>query len=684
MKFKSIEHKLLFAFAAFLLIVTALNAGLTSFLINSEGEADAFRRLSRQLAFFKNDLQASREAQIAVAMDAARDEKNLSDMAILYGQTLKREKEPSETLDFTLSLNKITSLNRLQLILLSARLSSAAVYLDGSLSHYVTRDEAGMIVLHSGQPMLDGTQQREGGRIQLADWRNWQPTPPPIHIARSLTFTGQVTVDFDFPAPQMMVMRVMVPIQGIARESFGETIVEDLAIATTASRPAAGEKKPAVIGMFVFSRVFGKSFLEETASKSGMIPAIFSPDGKHHAQLVEVGAPSVPVLAQNDLPIRFQTVTDGSASYYQAFMPWAVEERGSPLMLSLALSRESTVTTIRQTVASIIAVAVAILLVGGVIGYVLIARLVSPIKILTTTVARMVLSTEGAGKGPHEMAFASDRLAEINIGAGDEVEQLTTAFNVMTEQLHHSFETLEQRVAVRTTQLEAANKELEAFSYSVSHDLRAPLRHIDGFLDLLKTRAAPMLDDKSLHYMNTISDAAKRMATLIDDLLAFSRMGRNEMAAANVNLSALLQEVIREFEPETKGRAIDWRIGELPVVTGDRAMLRVVWVNLVSNALKFTQKRAKAEIEIGGQPGTTTETVVFIRDNGVGFDMQYADKLFGVFQRLHGSNEFEGTGIGLANVYRIISRHGGRIWAQGKVEDGATFYFSLSKAGPAK
>jgi light-regulated signal transduction histidine kinase (bacteriophytochrome) len=236
---------------------------------------------------------------------------------------------------------------------------------------------------------------------------------------------------------------------------------------------------------------------------------------------------------------------------------------------------------------------------------------------------------------------------------------------------------LEKRVDERTAQLKTANKELEAFAYSVSHDLRAPLRHIDGFLDLLRARAESTLDDKSLHYMDTISDAARRMGTLIEDLLGFSRMGRKEMAAENVTLGDLLQEVIHEFDAETRGRNIDWRIRELPVVIGDRAMLHIVLVNLISNALKFTQKRDKADIDIGSLPGAEKEAVIFVRDNGAGFDMQYADKLFGVFQRLHASDEFEGTGIGLANVRRIISRHGGRTWAEGKVDGGATFYFSL-------
>lgn len=676
MKLTSIEHKLLLAFAAFLLVVTALNAGLTSFLINSEGEADARTRLSRQLLFFKNDLQASREAHMAVAMDAARDEKNLSDLALLYGQTLKLDKEPSEILDFTLSLNKITSLDRLQLILLSARLSSAAVYLDGDLSHYVTRDEAGMVVRQGGQPTLSGTRQRERGRIQLADWRNWRTSALPVHIARNLAFAHQVTVDFAFPAAHMMVMRVKVPIQGLPRESFGETIVEDLSIATAAP-PPAGSPRAAPIGMFVFSKVFDQSFLEEAAVKSGMMPAIFSSDGKQGAQLIEMASPPTPALPPGDGPIRLQTVAAGSASYYRAFLPWEVEAGDTPLTLSLALSRENTLTTIRQTVLGILAMAALILLLGGAIGYVLIARLVAPIKALAATVASMVQSSRRDVMGQCATPDASDQLAEINLGAGDEVMQLTNAFNVMTGQLHQSFETLEQRVADRTAQLEAANKELEAFSHSVSHDLRAPLRHIDGFAGLLQRRAGATLDAQSQDYIKTIAGAAKTMRSLIDDLLSFSRMGRKELSREAVDLGALLREVIRDFEPDTKGREILWHIEDLPVVTGDRAMLRVVLVNLISNALKYSQPRAQAEIDIGCLRDQPAETIVFVRDNGVGFDMQYVDKLFGVFERLHGAGEFEGTGIGLANVRRVISRHGGRTWAQGKVDGGATFYFSL-------
>ena len=238
---------------------------------------------------------------------------------------------------------------------------------------------------------------------------------------------------------------------------------------------------------------------------------------------------------------------------------------------------------------------------------------------------------------------------------------------------------LEQRVAERTAQLQAANEELQAFSYSVSHDLRAPLRHVMGFVELLQKDAGPALSEKSRRHLATISQSAKRMGTLIDDLLAFSRVGRAALQKTDVNLDQLVREALGDFQAETKGRKILWKIHLLPPVRADHALLRMVLVNLVANAVKFTGARAEARIEIGSIPSDDNETVIFIRDNGAGFDPRYAGKLFGVFQRLHSRDEFEGTGIGLANVQRIIHRHGGRTWAEGAVDGGATFYFSIPK-----
>ena len=236
---------------------------------------------------------------------------------------------------------------------------------------------------------------------------------------------------------------------------------------------------------------------------------------------------------------------------------------------------------------------------------------------------------------------------------------------------------LEQRVAERTAQLQTANNELEAFSYSVSHDLRAPVRHVLGYVETLQKDAGPSLSEKNLEQLANISQAATRMGNLIDVLLAFSHAARTELQKTGVNLDELVRETLGDFREETGGRDIIWEIRALPAVQADRALLRLALVNLISNAVKFTAHRAEARIEIGSAPGDDKETVIFIRDNGAGFDPRYAGKLFGVFQRLHNRDEFEGTGIGLANVRRIISRHGGRTWAEGAVDKGATFYFSI-------
>jgi signal transduction histidine kinase len=245
------------------------------------------------------------------------------------------------------------------------------------------------------------------------------------------------------------------------------------------------------------------------------------------------------------------------------------------------------------------------------------------------------------------------------------------------EELERHRDQLEGQVKKRTVELEASNRELEGFVYSISHDLRAPLRHLDGFVELLRRNAGTELDEKSLHYMETISAAAIKMGMLIDDLLTFSRMGRHSISFQKVDLGSLILDIMQELEPETRGRGITWQIGDFPPLEGDPAMLQIVLTNLIANAIKFTRTRARAKIEIGWLHHQDAETVIFVRDNGVGFDMTYKDKLFGVFQRLHRQEDFEGTGIGLANVRRIINRHGGRTWAEGKVDQGATFYFSL-------
>jgi light-regulated signal transduction histidine kinase (bacteriophytochrome) len=242
---------------------------------------------------------------------------------------------------------------------------------------------------------------------------------------------------------------------------------------------------------------------------------------------------------------------------------------------------------------------------------------------------------------------------------------------------------LEERVVQRTAQLEEANKELEAFTYSVSHDLRAPLRHIAGFSGLLLEEFGSTLDSQAQHYVRRIEDGTRRMGQLVDELLSLARVGRQSTNLQTTDLNSMVEEVVAILKPEWNDREIEWRIADLPSATCDPTLMKLVFQNLLSNALKYSRPRPRAVIEVG-----TTEAdgqnVIFVRDNGVGFNMKYRDKLFGVFQRLHRAEEFEGTGVGLATVQRIIKKHGGRVWADGELDRGATFYFTVESTAPAK
>ncbi len=270
-------------------------------------------------------------------------------------------------------------------------------------------------------------------------------------------------------------------------------------------------------------------------------------------------------------------------------------------------------------------------------------------------------------------------------GNHDEVALLIEAFNEMLAQIQErdaalqtAQERLEQRVAQRTAELESANKELEAFTYSVAHDLRAPLRHIQGFSDVLVEDFGAQIGPGAKDYLRRIVDSTQHMGRLINDLLALAHVGRQELRLQVTGLRSIVQEVLEDLKSETEGRDIRWQLGDFPFVDCDPGLMKQVFYNLFSNAAKYTRPRNPAVIDTG-QMSVEGQPVIFVRDNGVGFNMKYADKLFGVFQRLHRREDFEGTGVGLATVQRIIRKHGGRIWAEAELDKGATFFFSLGE-----
>ncbi|MDB6121250.1 MAG: hypothetical protein JWQ71_243 [Pedosphaera sp.] len=369
---------------------------------------------------------------------------------------------------------------------------------------------------------------------------------------------------------------------------------------------------------------------------------------------------------------------DGTPRLY-AITP-VTEGNSSPILAVVGIPRDASFAHANSALARNLTVMAIIAALALVAARIFAQRLLlRPINALVSAANRLSRGDLSARAGMRESANELNQLAQAFDAMAENLATRQKELERANEAIKRMNAELEQRVKERTIQLEIVNQELEAFSYSVSHDLRAPLRHMSGFAQFLSDHSQAVLDEKGKRYLNMIKSAAKQMGSLIEDLLSFAQMGRQQMHNGEVDMNELVQEVIAGAKLEQGERQIEWVVLPLPKVRGDAAMLRQVWVNFIANAVKYTRRKEKAHIEIGWREEFGKELVFFVKDNGAGFDMKYAQKLFGIFQRLHEESEFEGTGIGLANVRRIIHRHSGRTWGEGEVEKGATFYFSLTK-----
>ena len=358
-----------------------------------------------------------------------------------------------------------------------------------------------------------------------------------------------------------------------------------------------------------------------------------------------------------------EITTDGVARVWAVAEPESREVPGADLSVLVSVAKDELTAAADRRQKQILAVVAVATLLAFILAWVLAeAGIRRPIKRMLDASARLASGELGARIGrPYSRGELGALMRQL-----DATAERIDLFNAE----------LERRVAERTAQLEAANQEIDSFSYSVSHDLRAPLRAIDGYAQILKEDYSDRLDDEGRRLIGVVRDRAQRMGELIDELLLFSRLGRSPLAEARIDMASQVHGVIDEIAAAGTGPLPRIEVGALPAASGDAALIRQVWANLISNAVKFTGKRADARIAVRGS-NMDGELVYCVEDNGAGFDMRYYDKLFGVFQRLHDAAAFPGTGVGLAIVQRIVTRHGGRVWAEGKPGEGAVFFFSL-------
>jgi signal transduction histidine kinase/CheY-like chemotaxis protein len=716
-KISGIKFKLLLAFVSVLVVITGLNVTLAIHLINQQGQREAFTSLTRQTVLLQNEIQETTTDLRAIAEKNVAGIDNLSDLATLYAKTqqLSTYPELASANERGLLFNKIISLNRLQVILQTAEFSSAAVYLDNELSHYVTTTEAGMSAIRGDHRPLLKTDQNQAGDLAFDNWPNWTEGAPSPLITSQITPVSRPTIPFDFTSNQMVVLQIIVPVQAITQTVMRGNItlgspegllVNDLSIATPETlRPRIpGQKKPVIIGAFVFKKVFDQAFLEKIAEDTGLLPALYSPDGNHQLQIEDMKMNPADLAKWTqvhrtaiDQQMQQRTLKADQSSYYQVLALWQFEEEPR-LIIGFAQSAASTSQKVRETITGLVGVAGLVLLVGGTLGYLLFDRLVEPIRALTAAVSRIGIGLQQERPGRPVKPIASHKLVEITLRASDEVGQLTTAFNAMIRQLRQSFETLEQRVAERTEDLllskeqaldaqraaEAANRAKSVFLANMSHELRTPLNAVLGFSQVMK--AAVNLTDEQHESLEIITRSGEHLLTLINNVLEISKIesGRVDLEEAPVDLDQLLGEIhsLMAMPAHEKGLEYTLKVSsDLPRhVAVDGGKLRQVLLNLIGNAIKYTEQGSvtlRAQVcrqETAGQARVRFEVV----DTGPGIMEAERERIFTSFVQLGDQPPTSsGTGLGLAISKQYVELMGGEIGVAGEPGQGSAFYFEI-------
>jgi signal transduction histidine kinase/DNA-binding response OmpR family regulator len=634
----------------------------------------------------------------------------LSDLATLYAKTqhLTAYPEQAATYERGLLFNKIISLNRLQVILQTADFSSVAVYIDNELSHYLTTNEAGMGAIRGDDRPLFKTGQNQAGELRFDNWPNWAEGDPAALITSHITPVNRPTISFDFTSNQMMILEIIIPVQAITRTVMRDNItlgspegllVNDLAIAApeTLSQTTPGQNKPAIIGAFMFRKVFDRAFLEEIAQKTGLLPALYSPDGVHQIQIIDMKMTPADLAqwalenqAAIDLQIQQRTLAVDQDSYYQTLALWRFEEQPR-LIIGFTQSAVSTLQKVRETVTGLVGIAGLVLLVGGTLGYLLFDRLVKPIRALTAAVSGIGLNIQREKKGQPVTPISSDKLVEINLHTSDEVGQLAIAFNAMSRQLRQSFETLEQRVVERTEELqlakeqaETANKAKSVFLANMSHELRTPLNAVLGFSQVMMS--SPDATPSQIENLNIITRSGEHLLNLINNVLDISKIesGRVELEESPIYLHQLLEEIKSLMYVRAREKDLDLRLERSPDLPGhivvDAGKLRQVLINLIGNAIKYTPSGAVVirAMVAEKQDSEPIRLRFEIEDTGPGMREEDRERIFFPFEQLEDRRTTEaGTGLGLAIGKQYVELMGGRIGVDSEWGKGSLFHFVI-------